>query len=37
MAREFSPGLGSAVFAAALAVTSILSLQKITEFIYFNF
>ena len=37
MAREFRPNLGSVVFAAALAVTSLLSLQKITEFIYFNF
>lgn len=37
LAREFNPGFVTAVGIAALAVTSILSLQKISEFIYFNF
>ncbi|HLO25152.1 MAG TPA: MBOAT family O-acyltransferase [Geobacteraceae bacterium] len=37
MARDFRPTFKNALFAAILAVTSILSLQKITEFIYFNF
>jgi D-alanyl-lipoteichoic acid acyltransferase DltB (MBOAT superfamily) len=37
MAQEFRPSLKNALFVSILAVVSILSLQKITEFIYFNF
>jgi alginate O-acetyltransferase complex protein AlgI len=37
MTQEFSPSLKNALFVSILAVVSILSLQKITEFIYFNF
>jgi len=37
LATGFRPGFRSALGIAVLAVTSMLSLQKITEFIYFNF
>ena len=37
MAQEFCPTFKNALFTSVLAVTGILSLQKITEFIYFNF
>ena len=37
LGEKFKPGLGSSMFIAVIMIASILTLTRISEFLYFNF